>query len=409
MKARLLKRFNPVGLKGMKVFLPAAVMLAVFFLMSAAWAQNRHDGKGELLRKEKTLEDVRRKIKHEKQAVRKIKRKEASLLTELERINISLAGKKETLRRASAELENAQMNLLAASAEISRLENEKRVFNIRFKLRLRSIYMMRSYEVVNVLLPLPIDSGDALDPGRMHRYMTAVTDSDRALIVRYEKTLAGLTAGRERQFELKNSLEGAQKEMLARKEASEASQAEKTALLNSVKRKKQKSIEVVKELEEAATGLADLVKTLREGRQPDSLNAKGFAAMKGRLPRPVQGTLVSGFGKVRHPKFGTLTFNNGILIGAPEGRAVKNIYNGTVVYTGWLKGYGNIIIIDHGDGYYSLFAYLLKIMKEKGDVLTKGEVVGLVGSTGLESAPGLYFEIRERGVSRDPSAWLAAG
>ncbi|MBI5888663.1 MAG: peptidoglycan DD-metalloendopeptidase family protein [Deltaproteobacteria bacterium] len=385
-----------------------AVMILVLFSMPATGAEKRHDSTGELLRKEKSLEDVKRRIRQEKRAVRKITQKEVSILTELERINIALAGKKEVLRRASLELETAQINLLAASAEIERLENGKKALNGRLRLRLRAIYKTRGYEAVNILLPMPIDAGDSLGPGRMQRYMAAVTDSDRALIGRCEETIARLTAERERQRELTGALEGARKEMLAKKGEAEATQAEKTALLNAARREKEKGVGVVKELEEAAAGLADLVKKLRADERPRSQNAKGFAAMKGRLPMPVAGIVVSGYGKVRHPKFGTLTFNNGILIEAPEGRAVKSIYDGTAVYTGWLKGYGNIIILDHGDGYYTLFAHLLKTMKEKGDGVARGDVVGLVGSTGLESSPGLYFEIRERGVSRDPFAWLAA-
>lgn len=387
-----------------------AGIILVFLSSTAAGGQGRHDSKGELLKKEKSLKDVRRQIRREKQAVRKITQKEASILTELERINIALAGKKEALRKASLELENAQKNSLAVSAEIGRLENEKKALNGRLRLRLRAIYKTRGYEAVNILLPLPVDAEDSLGPGRMQRFMNAVTDSDRALIDRCEKTIALLTAQRQRQLELMDALEGARKETLARKNEAEASQAEKTALLNAARREKQKGSGIVKELEEAAAGLAELVKKLRadEDVQPRSQNAKGFAAMKGRLPRPVEGTVVSGYGKVRHPKFGTLTFNNGILIEAPEGRAVKSIYDGTAVYTGWLKGYGNIIILDHGGGYYTLFAHLLKILKEKGEAVARGDVVGLCGSTGLESTPGLYFEIRERGVSRDPLAWLAA-
>jgi len=275
------------------------------------------------------------------------------------------------------------------------------------RLRLRAIYKMRGYEAVNILLPLSIEAGDSLGQGRTQRLMSAVTDSDMALINRCEKTMASITAQRQRQLELTSALEGARKEMLAGKDEAEAAQAEKTALLNAARREKQKGVVVVRELEEAAAGLADLVKKLRAGERSRLQNAKGFAAMKGRLPRPVEGTVVSGYGKVRHPKFGTLTFNNGILIEAPEGRAVKSIYDGTAVYAGWLKGYGNIVILDHGDGFYTLFAHLLKGLKEKGETVAKGEVVGLCGSTGLESAPGLYFEIRERGVARDPSAWLA--
>ncbi len=388
-----------------------AAMLLASLAMPIAGAEKRHDTRGEIIRKEKSLEDVKRRIREERLSVRKIVQKEVSVLTELERININLASKKEELRKAAVALDNAQRELSAVASGISSLEKEKKALSERLKLRLRAIYRMRNYEAVNILVP--VDAGDSLGPGRRQRYMAAVMDYDRGLMDRCEKTILRLDAQRKRQLELESSLIGARKETFARKEEAEAALSEKTALLNAVKRDKEKGVRVIKELELSAAGLTDLVKKLREG-QPEApaggalQNAKGFAALKGALPMPVDGHVVSSYGKVKHPKFGTLTFNNGILIEAPEGRAVKSIYDGTVMFTGWLKGYGNIIILDHGDGFYTLFAHLQKTLKDKGETVARGDVVGLVGSTGLESAPGLYFEIREKGIPRDPAAWLAA-
>ncbi|MEK7774234.1 MAG: peptidoglycan DD-metalloendopeptidase family protein, partial [Deltaproteobacteria bacterium] len=85
-----------------------------------------------------------------------------------------------------------------------------------------------------------------------------------------------------------------------------------------------------------------------------------------------------------------------------------NVYDGKVVYVGWLKGYGQVMIIDHKGGYYTLFAYLSKVLKERGDAVKEGAEVALAGDTGPDSTQGLYFEVRHRGVPRDPLTWLAA-
>ncbi|MBI5902681.1 MAG: peptidoglycan DD-metalloendopeptidase family protein, partial [Deltaproteobacteria bacterium] len=79
-----------------------------------------------------------------------------------------------------------------------------------------------------------------------------------------------------------------------------------------------------------------------------------------------------------------------------------------VVYVGWLKGYGQVMIVDHRGGYYTLFAYLSRALKERGDMVKQGAEIALVGDTGPDSTPGLYFEIRQKGVPRDPMSWLAA-
>ncbi|MBI5344160.1 MAG: peptidoglycan DD-metalloendopeptidase family protein, partial [Deltaproteobacteria bacterium] len=88
---------------------------------------------------------------------------------------------------------------------------------------------------------------------------------------------------------------------------------------------------------------------------------------------------------------------------------VRSVYGGKVAYAGWLKGYGQLLIIDHGGGFFTLFARLQKILKDKGDIVEKGADIALVGDTGVDASAGLYFEIREKGVPRDPMAWLASG
>ncbi|MBE7414254.1 MAG: peptidoglycan DD-metalloendopeptidase family protein [Deltaproteobacteria bacterium] len=113
------------------------------------------------------------------------------------------------------------------------------------------------------------------------------------------------------------------------------------------------------------------------------------------------------YSKVRHPKVNTVTFNIGITIESPLGQPVKNVYAGKVIYVGWLKGYGQVMIIDHKGGFYTLYAHLGKVLKDTGDEVESGAEVGLIGDSGPEGRPGLYFEIRQKGVPRDPMAWLS--
>ena len=103
-----------------------------------------------------------------------------------------------------------------------------------------------------------------------------------------------------------------------------------------------------------------------------------------------------------------MTFNNGITIEAPLGETIKSVYDGKVIYVGWLKGYGQVMIIDHKGGYYTLFAHLGRALMETGQEAAKGADVGLVGDSGPEGKAGLYFEIRQKGVPRDPMGWLSA-
>ncbi len=113
------------------------------------------------------------------------------------------------------------------------------------------------------------------------------------------------------------------------------------------------------------------------------------------------------FGRQVHPRFGTETFRRGVEIEADEGAAIRAVYPGIVVYRGWLKGYGNLIILDHGEGYYTLYAHASELLVEEGDRVGAGQVIARVGETGAWGGPRLYFEVRYQGRPEDPARYLA--
>jgi len=115
---------------------------------------------------------------------------------------------------------------------------------------------------------------------------------------------------------------------------------------------------------------------------------------------------VSAFGAQVHPRFGTRTFRNGVDIEAVEGREVAAVFAGHVVYTGWFKGYGNLIILDHDNEYYTLYAHVADIVVKEGDDVKQGQRIGTVGDTGSLEGPRLYFEVRHQGKPQNPEQWL---
>src|SRR4030095_2779905 len=107
-----------------------------------------------------------------------------------------------------------------------------------------------------------------------------------------------------------------------------------------------------------------------------------------------------------HPLFGTRTFRNGVDIEAGEGAAVEAVMPGHIVYSGWFKGYGNIIIVDHGNELFTLYAHVSEIHVKEGDDVRQGQRIGAVGETGSLAGSRLYFEVRYRGKPQDPEQWL---
>lgn len=127
---------------------------------------------------------------------------------------------------------------------------------------------------------------------------------------------------------------------------------------------------------------------------------------KGVLDWPARGTLVETFGRHRHPKFDAWTFSNGIALSLPQGTPVRAVYAGKAVYAQWLAEYGNLVILDHGDGVLTLYAWLQAVSVTPGSYVPVGTAVGLTGIGPGREEPGVYFEVRDRQKASDPVAWL---
>lgn len=357
----------------------------------------------EAIRKEKRLEDVNRKIRDEKKAVKAVTEREGSILGALDDINKGLALKKEAFDAANKAKSALEAKMRETIAAIGRLETEKKRLANRFRQRLIAMYKMKRGTALAAVFS--VDTAATL--GRRHKYLTMIMDSDSQLIENYEASIRNLGSEKMRIASLSVDMDRARVETLLRKNEAEALKSEKTALLRGLKNEKKRRLRVLKELEVAAVELTALISKLSVDDTAVDVPG-GFAAMRGRLEVPVTGKVISNYGKVRNQKYNTEVFNNGIIIESDSGVPVKSVYAGKIAYVGWLRGYGQVMIVDHGGGFYTLFAQLSKVLKEKGSNVAAGDALALVGDTGPTGTPGLYFEIRQKGVPRDPEAWFAA-
>ncbi len=144
----------------------------------------------------------------------------------------------------------------------------------------------------------------------------------------------------------------------------------------------------------------------RKGRADPEAEPVPFSQRRGQLPLPASGQVFTGKEGKKGSPYDSILYNNGIILRAPAGEPVKAIHPGVVVFAGWFKGYGNLMIIDHGQHYYSLMAHMDRLHKKAGDRVGESEVVGVVGETGSIDGPKLYFEIRHGGRPVDLQNWV---
>ncbi len=161
------------------------------------------------------------------------------------------------------------------------------------------------------------------------------------------------------------------------------------------------------ELETAARALEETLTSLRQApRRRSAPLGPPFASLRERLAPPVEAPIAAPFGRVVDAEFKTETFRSGVEFDAPLGAAVEAVAAGQVRFAGWFRGYGKLVILDHGDAYFSVSGHLADIRVEVGDEVESRGVIGTVGDTGSLSGPRLYFEIRHGREPQDPRKWL---
>jgi septal ring factor EnvC (AmiA/AmiB activator) len=181
-------------------------------------------------------------------------------------------------------------------------------------------------------------------------------------------------------------------------------------LLAYVRKEKSAQLAAIESLKKAARDLDEKIRNLglgaNGGLTGEYRAGESFQSYKGLLKLPVKGRIISLFGEFKNTRYQVLNFRSGIEIQTERGEPIQAVYAGKVLYADWFKGYGNMIIIDHGDHYYTVYAHIEEAFKTNGDSVETGEVIATVGDTDSISGPKLYFEVRHHGKPLDPMLWI---
>ncbi len=343
--------------------------------------------------------DARRRA--EETAVKLLAQQERSVLDTLGEVETALAEARADWKRVEAERAAAEASLARARQDEAdaQLRLARRLDEVRPRLQARA-RMGRAG-----LLQIFLESRSLADLVKRRYLMERILARDVALLLEARGAYAAREAARaERQAEAER-LQALALEAQDRREQAAARREERETLLAALRSARSFHERAASEVAVQARKLAEFVATLPPPRSGLS-GPGGFAARKGRLPMPAPGPITVGFGKVVNPKFNTVTVQNGVDVEAPAGAPVRAVAPGRVVHAGWFKGYGNLVIVDHGEGYHTLVAHLASMQTAMGEEVDAGSVLGTVGDSGSLKGAYLYFEIREKGRPVDPRPWL---
>lgn len=357
--------------------------------------------------KQQELKRIKREMAEKKKKLKRAGRKERSTLSELEKIDREIHAGGAELAEQQRKLRQAES--AAAELDLSRGNVSQQIDRLRplFAKRLRAMYKVQR----SGGYALAVLSSENIDAAtRRARALAVIAHRDQRLISDYQESLARLAATQSELRDQQAEIRGRAEAVEAKRRSLEERRRKKRTLLASIKEEKSSYEETLRELEDSSINLwamiheAEKERTAAARRKPAALPK---ASGRDSLPWPVAGQVLTRFGTQRHPQFGTVVFRRGIEIQAKEGEDVRAVSAGQVAFAGWYKGYGRLVIVDHGAGLYTLYGHLSVLNASAGDRVERGQVIGRAGDTGSLAGPRLYFELRRNGEAQDPLLWLA--
>lgn len=349
----------------------------------------------------KNLEQIQKQIEETIRGLRGKQVESGALAQDLERLSSEVRRIERLEKKSSRQLSALSESLEKKRNALKSLKEEMSTIEEQVRHRLVVLYKTGDVGLLRALLSSSESPKDITEKyaflSRMVRHDRELLENYRQQSLEHRKAVSELETLREKQSNVV---------LRRRKEQETLSKARrsKKRLLASVKEDEHLLEAMLKELREKAARLNDLVKKLEtEETQTYTENLVGLEGQKGRLIWPVKGKLKVGFGTSRHGELGTLIESHGFDIQAPIDTPVSAVAAGKVIFAKVLRGYGRLMIIDHGQKYYTLYAHLLRFEKKVGDPTSAGD---LIGYSGYEGRDAVYFEVRKGGKPLDPAAWL---
>jgi len=386
------------------------IIIAFSFTLGGAvnqtWAhdKNKNSKKGAtqaIDSEKKELKQLKNKLKAQKRKRKAADKKEKSILSTLDQMDRRLTTRKRELNAVNKKLKVRTQSITKLETDIKALKEEVNSKKDRVRSRVRTLYQESRMNALRILFA----SDDYYDFMKRYYYLTWISQTESELISNYRGTLVRLGEKEEKMKTAQEELLGHRQEVASKLDEIRSGKRKKSRLLVSVRKDKVMHEQAIDELEESAGRVTALINELEKKRKKSRASV-GFYRQKGKMSWPAVGKVVGFFGRQRHQKFDTLVNRKGIEIQSKVGQPIRAVYKGKVVYADWFRGFGLLVIMDHGDEFYSLYAHAAKLLTRVGEEVRTQQIIGEIGDTGLSGEPNLYFEIRQGSKPINPLVWL---
>ncbi|ELP5729102.1 peptidoglycan DD-metalloendopeptidase family protein [Vibrio vulnificus] len=332
-----------------------------------------------------------------------ISRQQKSLSSQekqLDDLQKSLRSQETTIAQLEKEIQQTRQSLTTAKANVSQLERKMMELEGQQKAQTKRLEtLIQTYYVTQRATASASLLQQGVEEDRISQYFQHLAKARAETIQELEETKQQLEQSKQQRLNEQNQIEAMLKEQSAKREQLAKTQSQRKKTLNTIKQSISSDKNYLAELQRNETRLkAEIAKAAKRNAIP----MDGLAKQAGKLPWPLQGSVLHHFGT---KQTGQVNWK-GMVISARYGQQVKSVYSGTVVFAEYLRGYGLVVLIDHGKGDMTLYGYNQALLKKEGDKVTAGEVIALAGDTGGQDRASLYFEIRRNSEAQNPRNWL---
>lgn len=375
------------------------ISLCLIFSINAVYASKNED----MSLYQTKLEKLQKSIAKIQQHLRGSKKQRGHVITELQKLDVEIS-------KNAKKLDSLERKIKSTNAQKNKLKSELSLLNTKLKNQrdilseqVRSAYSMGHQQNLKMLL----NQQDPAETGRTQEYFNYL---NRARTQQIEAFLRTVEQKQETEKQLQQTLatqSQLQQTQKEKKRQRQKQRLQRQSLLAELSNKIKNQENTLTSLESSRGRIENLLKSLGELLADIPSNPsenRPFVALKGKLPWPIKGAFLGRFGQSKNN--GDLKWN-GVLIKAKHGTPVRAVSHGRVAFSDWLQGFGFISIIDHNDGYMSLYGHNETLLKQAGDWVTAGEVIATAGDSGGQDHSGVYFEIRSRGKPVNPSVWCS--
>ena len=367
-------------------------------LLAAETAGSKSEGK-EISSFRIKISRLQQGILHKEDEISATESKEQNILAELEDLDRKIAQQQEKLSQLETKMQKQQTLINKEETALSKIKGEKGRVEEHLKKRVAAYYTMGDIGLLNVTFSTQTLS----ELLTFHDAFDVLIKYDQDVIKVYRATINELERAKSALDLEKSVLQEFIDQTVAEQEILESAKADKHILLTQVRTQTKLHKQAMEEMQQASD---DLTKSLVTIKSKNQMEDQGFLADKGNLRPPVDGELITLFQQEKVNKLGISRKSLGIELQAPDGTNIVAVGDGEVIFAGYLRGYGNTVILHHGFQYYTVTSRIEKILVAQGQKVKREEGIGIMGGTATLFDDGVYFEIRHGNQSLDPLIWL---